>query len=684
MRDHHVHRRTETERAPGPDRALLRALFTDSPIELHILDPELRAAPAGPATSDAPAGGTGWTAQGLDTAEPVTRMLRQVLADGQTVLDFPHACRIPPPDGPRKVLSLSAFRLQDDTGTVTGVAVTAVDRTRLSRDQERLSLLRQAWRRIGSTLDLFRTAQEVAESAVPLLADGCTVDLLDTVVHGEAPPPGPVRKPVAVRRSATAVTRESDRVGYTVGEVWIMKPDTPYAQVLGDLRPLLLPRVRLDDPWLVHNPPWADRARRTGVHSLISVPLVARGVVLGLASFYRARHSDPFDEDDLAIASELADRAALSVDNARRYTREHTLARLLHASLVPERVPAHSAVETAHTYAPVASGSTWYNVIPLSGARVGLVMGAVSGQGLHVVAAMGRLCSALAALASLDLEPGEILARLHDLTRRLADAPAHPGGEPPEALTAGCLFATYDPVTGRCALARSAHPAPLVLSPGTEPEAIDAPSGPPLGRGEPRYPTTRLDLPPDSVLALHSSVFPAELGAALGAALAAPRASLQDSCEATVGTLFPEGPRDDALLLLARTRTLDADRTAHWTLPHDPGSPSRARRLISGQLASWRLDELAFSTELIASELVTNAVRYASGDIGLRLIRDRTLICEVADTSSTTPHLRRATDDDEGGRGLFLVAQLAQSWGTRHSGRGKTIWTEQPLPAHTG
>ncbi len=108
------------------------------------------------------------------------------------------------------------------------------------------------------------------------------------------------------------------------------------------------------------------------------------------------------------------------------------------------------------------------------------------------------------------------------------------------------------------------------------------------------------------------------------------------------------------------------------------------RDRVRDRLAEWGLEELSFTTELIVSELVTNAYRYAGGPVLLRLIRDGQLICEVSDTSSTSPHLRQARGTDEGGRGLFLVAQLSERWGTRYGRNRKTIWAEQPLAAQPG
>ncbi|WP_251072022.1 ATP-binding protein [Streptomyces sp. ISL-43] len=143
--------------------------------------------------------------------------------------------------------------------------------------------------------------------------------------------------------------------------------------------------------------------------------------------------------------------------------------------------------------------------------------------------------------------------------------------------------------------------------------------------------------------------------------------------------VLPQEPADDVALLLARTHALSSDQVTEWELEPDLSLVAHARELVVGRLSDWRLDELSFVTELVASELVTNAIRYAGGPVGLRLIRDRVLVCEVSDPSSTQPRLRRARETDEGGRGLFLVAQLTDRWGSRFTSSGKTIWTEQAI-----
>ena len=237
-------------------------------------------------------------------------------------------------------------------------------------------------------------------------------------------------------------------------------------------------------------------------------------------------------------------------------------------------------------------------------------------------------------------------------------------------------------------MALAGHPPPAVIDPDGTAGFLDVPVGPPLGLGGLPFEPVDVTLPEGSLLALytdgliHSRRY--DLGAgfdALRDALAAPANSLDSLCDHVVHTLLPDGPADDAALLLVRPRTLDRSRVAVWDVEADPAAVARIRSDALGRLDEWGLQEAAFVTELVVSELVTNAIRYGDPPIQLRLIHDRVLICEVSDSSSTAPHLRQARVFDEGGRGLLLVAQLTERWGTRQMAAGKTIWCEQTVAA---
>ncbi|MFJ9776342.1 SpoIIE family protein phosphatase [Kitasatospora sp. NPDC101157] len=359
----------------------------------------------------------------------------------------------------------------------------------------------------------------------------------------------------------------------------------------------------------------------------------------------------------------------------------HTAALRLQRSLLPHRLPALSAVESAGRYLPADTrsgvGGDWYDVIPLSGSRVGLVVGEVLGHGLRAAAAMGRLRAGIRVLARLDLDPDELLTHLDGMVREEDDS-----GNP-RGVGVTCLYAVYDPVDGRCSMARAGHAPPLVADPAGGVRYAELPAGRPLGLGGPPFQSAELNLPAGSLIALYTDGLMQSVDGRRGLAetLAGSRRPLESLCDEALATLLPGPVGDDAVLLLVRIRRLGAGQVADWELAPDPAEVARARLLVAERLDEWGLAELVFTTELIVSELATNAIRYAAGPIRVRLIRDRSLICEVSDTGHTSPHLRQAARDDEGGRGLFIIAQLTERWGTRYTEDGKTIWAEQALPA---
>jgi serine phosphatase RsbU (regulator of sigma subunit)/anti-sigma regulatory factor (Ser/Thr protein kinase) len=562
-----------------------------------------------------------------------------------------------------------------DRGSEEVVAAYQEERDR--RLQRRLMLTHEASRRIGTTLDTARTAQELADVGIEDFADLVTVDLFESVLQEDGAPPQMLRR--IAQRSVLGDRQESTvATGRTHTYPALSEP----ARALATGRPVL------------RQTPAAETTDG-GIHSALLLPLQARGSTLGLAQFFRHRTAAPFDEDDLQLAQEIAARAAVSIDNARRYTQERSTALTLQRSLLPRRAVAQSAVEAASRYLPSGSragvGGDWYDVIPLSGARVALVVGDVVGRGLHAAATMGRLRTAVRAFADIDLMPDELLTHLDDVVIRLQREEAHEDGE----TSATCLYAVYDPVSRVCSLASAGHVAPAVATPlrpdageGSSRSVVfpEIPIGPPLGLGGLPFETAQFELPEGTVLTLFTDGLLESrtrdvdtARALLGDALAHAPDSPDAVCDRVLAALLPHRPADDVALLVARTRALDPGHVATLELPSEPEAVSGARRFADDKLAEWGLEELSFTTELMVSELVTNAIRYGKGPIRLRLILQSTLTCEVFDASSTSPHLRRARSYDEGGRGLLLVAQLAERWGTRHGREGKVIWAEQGL-----
>ncbi|MGW6874028.1 SpoIIE family protein phosphatase [Streptomyces xanthophaeus] len=553
--------------------------------------------------------------------------------------------------------------------------------------RRRLELLAEASNRIGTTLDVERTAWELAETAVPRLADFVTIDVPEAVLRGEES----AQPTTEMHRTVVHGIRE-DCPFYPVGEHVTLRPTTPHMRCLATGQPVLEPDLKAAFGWIAQDPEHAERLLAHNVHSLITVPLLARGVVLGIASFYRSQDPAPFGDDDRSLAQELAARASLCIDNARRYTREHTLALALQRSLLPHGLPEQDAVEVAHRYLPAESGvgGDWFDVIPLSGTRVALLVGDVVGHGLHAAATMGRLRTAARNFAELELAPDELLTHLDNLMVRLD---REEGGDNPAVGSTGivgatCLYVVYDPTTQECTMARAGHPPPVLVRPDGTVTLLDLPAGPPLGLGGLPFESIEIRLPEHSQLVLYTDGLIEDRHRDIDVALddlrrvlAHPDRAPRDTCQAVLDAVAPEHPADDIALLVARTNALSPDRIATWDLPADPALVSEVRASAVAQLSRWGLEESAFATELMLSELVTNAVRYGTAPIRVRLIHDRTLICEVHDASSTAPRMRLSTNTDEGGRGLFLVAQLAQAWGTRYTTAGKVIWAECALEA---
>ncbi|MEW2511296.1 SpoIIE family protein phosphatase [Streptomyces sp. NPDC046870] len=572
---------------------------------------------------------------------------------------------------------VATFRDTTELRALTGQAEVA---------RSRLSFLYEAGVRIGTTLDVRRTAEELSEVAVPRMADVVTVELLDSVLRGEEPTSA-VRE---MRRTALRATRGGHPL-QAVGEVIrFLAADTPMAAALRRGKAVLVSDLRSAADWRAQDPEGARRTLDHGIHSLITVPLRARGVVLGMVNFWRGAGSPRFEEEDVAVAEELVARAAVAIDNARRYSREHALAVTLQRNLLPLGLPDQDALEVASRYLPAESGvgGDWFDVIPLPGFRVALVVGDIVGHGLQAAVTMGRLRTAVLNFSSLDLAPDELLGHLDEMVTRLdAQTETAAADDDQVPLTgATCLYAVYDPVGGHCTVSRAGHLAPAVVDPLGRVSFPDLPLAPPLGVGGHPFEAGELELAEGSRLVLFTDGLIENRGrdvdeglAMLASAVAGADRTPEETCRALVETMLPGHPSDDVALLVARTRLLDPACVATWDVPFDVEAVPRVRGEVSRRLAEWGLEETAFGTELILSELLTNALRYGAPPVRVRLLLGRTLVCEVADGSNTSPRLRRAASTDEGGRGLFLVSRFAEMWGTRYAARGKVIWAEQRL-----
>ncbi|MGP4000357.1 SpoIIE family protein phosphatase [Streptomyces sp. 8N706] len=631
-----------------------------------------------------PADAEGRHLRELGLPEEITRML----ASEEAVTDEVHLAE-------DRLLAVNKRPTFPD-GTQGGTVVTLRDTTELGavsgraeRARERLQLLYEAGVRIGTTLDVVRTAQELAQVAVPRFADVVTVDLLDAVMRGQEPT---AKRWGHLRRAAISGEQRIVPL-FPVGEKSTFSSATPQMRALEQGRAVLEADLRQAREWQEQDPDRTRRAREHGLHSLVTVPLQARGVPLGVANFYRMGDSPVFEQEDLSVAEELAVRAAVTIDNARRFTREHAMAVTLQRSLLPRGQPEQDALEVAWRYQPAEAGvgGDWFDLIPLPGARVALVIGDVVGHGLHAAVTMGRLRTAVQNFSALDLPVDEVLWYLDELVVRMDSeentdeaAEAHEGVG---VAGATCLYAIYDAVTGTCTIARAGHPEPVLVYPDGTVTCPDVPASAPLGLGDYPFETAELHLPEGSRLVLYTDGLVEDRTRDIEVGLDGLRRTLEraggrtpeETCQVVIDAMVPTHPSDDIALLVAHTRLFPTSHVAEWDVPPDASAVASVRAGCREKLGEWGLEEIGFTMELIVSELVTNAIRYGSPPIRVRLLHGRSLTCEVSDGSSTSPRLRRAATTDEGGRGLFLVAQFAQRWGTRYTPGGKVIWTEQSL-----
>ncbi|MEV4115780.1 SpoIIE family protein phosphatase [Nonomuraea sp. NPDC049695] len=463
----------------------------------------------------------------------------------------------------------------------------------------------------------------------------------------------------------------------------------PIAETLRDRTPMF---INSAEEYIERYPTTADLPAAGGKRAWAFLPLIASGRPVGscVVSFTEPRR---FTGEERNLLTALSGLVAQAMERARLYDREHTRAQELQRGLLPRGLPSVPALTAAARYLPAGKdmevGGDWYDVIPLSADRAAIVIGDVMGHGVAEAVTMGRLRTALRTLADLELPPDELLSHLNDLVSDLGDD-----------FYATCLYLVYDATTRSCVLARAGHPPPAVVHPDGSVRFPDADPNSPLGAATPPFDTVEMELPEGSLLVLYtdglveSPAFDIDQGMAqLAEALSGletPSCGHEDQhhrdicleclCDRLTTALLPgQETTDDAALLIVRTHALPGDDMASWPLPEHPRAAGQAREHVRAQLSAWHLDDLSMTTELLASELVGNVIRHAKGPIHLRLLRTDVLTCEVSDASLTTPRIRRAADTDEGGRGLQLVAALSHRWGTRYTGAGKCIWTEQPL-----
>jgi PAS domain S-box-containing protein len=583
---------------PPTDASVAAALLARAPIGLSVWDTDLRCIWLnGAAATQDDVLGRSRLGRLMTEVQPgvvgqgIVEAMRGVLETGEPVIEREYTWHVPGEEGER-VLSASYFRLDGPDGRPIGVCNMATDIEK-SRARQHLLALGRMTGRIGTTLDVQRTSQELADAAVPLLADYVTVDLNENVPLGEDPslnrlPIGPVDAPVFRRAGVASVRPDTPESICGIGEPVFVPSLSPFTRALFSGQTHFEPYLDTSPgTWLDKDPQRAERIARLHMHSLIIVPLRARGTILGEAVFVRHDNPAPFSRDDLLLIEEIVGRAALSLDNARRYGRERTAALALQRDLLPRNLVGGPGVELASRYLPSdrheGVGGDWYDVVPLPDSRVGLIIGDVVGHGIGAAALMGRLRTVTSILADLDLPPEELLARVD---RRVALMTDRDCGEDTmtRAMVCTVSYAVYDPVTRECEIASAGHPAPALVLPDGEAFVPDVPTGPPIGLGTQAYKPVTVSLPPGSVIALYTDGLIETREADLDVGLERLKSalswvggtSLDEFATHVVSTMTPQawrhsapfavhGPdlspgtpsvEDDIALLLARTRAL--------------------------------------------------------------------------------------------------------------------------------
>ncbi|MER6307976.1 SpoIIE family protein phosphatase [Streptomyces sp. NPDC001739] len=550
------------------DVALSTRLVSQSPIGLGVLDTDLRYLAVNPAleridgiSAREHLGRSVHEVLPFIRTEALEAALRRVLDTGRPLVDRYVVGRTLADPENEHAWSVSFYRLEDPGGRILGVAGVIVDVTdrhraagEAARARRRLAMIADGSARIGTTLEVERTAHELAEVTVPELADVATVDILDSFLDDRRPTSSGAH-PAVFRALAvqTAYATEAARAADPPGHIASYGADRLVTQCVRTGRPILVRHV--DDESLARiarDPEAAAILARAGIHSYLATPLIARGEVLGALGLTRSRNPVPFDEDDLTLAAELSDRAAVSMDNARLYQSLRDTAVTLQRSLLPDRPPQRAGLEIATRYRPAGTtnevGGDWFDVIPLAGDQTALVVGDVMGSGTKAATTMGRLRTATGTLADLDMPPAEVLRHVDRITVGLDQY-------------ATCVYAVHDPQQAVCRIAAAGHLPPVLIHSGRPPELLDLPTGVPLGVGGvpfeettfPLRPGDRLVLYTDGLVETRRDTIDERLDRLL-ALLDRPDPSLEDTCDRLLDELRDPDDADDVALLIAQAR----------------------------------------------------------------------------------------------------------------------------------
>lgn len=564
----------------------------------------------------------------------------------------------------------------------------------MRRDGDRLRFVGAATRRIARGIDLDEIVMGLCRATVPTFSDAILVYLRDPLPVGDERPTGPLV--LRLRRTDRIPPERDTENGFSPAlqppepvellqpvsaELCEVRPGGALAEVLRGVRPVFAdaPAARAALPELLGDELIVPSGQRG-----ILAPLRGRRRVIGAALFLRRPERIAFEADDLLVAAQLATHTALGIDKAVLYGREAYIADELQRTMLPETLPRPTGVRLASRYLPAAEtarvGGDWYDAIPLPGSRVALVVGDVMGHSMTSAAIMGQLRTTAQTLAGLDLPPQEVLHHLDEQAQRLGTD-----------RMATCLYAVYDPVSHRITIANAGHPPPVLLHLGGRAEVLRVPPGAPIGVGGVDFEAVELDAPAGATLLLYTDglvesrlrdvwtgIEQLRERLAATAQLTGPDhpPPLEALCDDVLDMLGPGDRDDDIALLAARFDGIAPSDVAYWYLEPEDAAPGRARKLARRALSRWGLEDMTDSVELLVSEVVTNAVRYATRPVTLRLLRTDVLRCEVGDDVPQLPRLRQARATDEDGRGLYLVNKLARRWGATRLSTGKVVWFE--------
>jgi PAS domain S-box-containing protein len=555
---------------PASLNALIPVGLMQVPVGVVVFDTELRIVGVNEAAERLTGGppATEWAGRRLGEVLPgmdadlIEQSLQGVLATGEPVFELEVSSHDDRDPGGERFWNCTQFRIYGPHGETALMACAMMEITERARNQRRLALVDEASARIGTTLDIGRTAEELLDVAIPRLADVGAVDLLATVIDGGQHAPRAHDQEMMQRAALRWPAGRPAPPGYVRHEWAEFDPARAYHQSLVVGAPVYVPAFGAMTPEQLAEMDSGTglsrmlAARAAGAHSVMALPLIARGTIMGMAVLYRLEGSRPFTPADLALARDLVARASVSIDNARLYTRERATAVELQADLLPRTIPEVPGLELACRYVPAQTaakvGGDWFDVIPLPRDRCALTVGDVTGHDIRAAAVMGQLRTATHTLATLDLPPSETLTRLDQLTADLTD----------EETSATCIYAVYDPATADWDIARAGHPQPALARPGRGTAFLDLPPGLPLGIGVGggKYQATRLHVPRHTTLVLYTDGLIESPGADMSTRMArladtvttTSTQPVSQACDALVAALAPH-PADDIAVLMART-----------------------------------------------------------------------------------------------------------------------------------